>query len=102
MCSPCADNKENKVLFAAKSTTEFEYFKFFLEIGKLLFLHFSRFRYNHGMQKVILVDIVPLGTQAEEYEDRMVELENLVSTYGSLVVLKKIQKRYAPDYNTYV
>ncbi|EKE29935.1 MAG: hypothetical protein ACD_2C00073G0023 [uncultured bacterium (gcode 4)] len=52
--------------------------------------------------KVILVDIVPHWTKEEEYEDRMIELENLVSTYGSLVVLKRLQKRNTPDYHTFV
>jgi len=33
------------------------------------------------MKKVILVDIVPQGTKTDEYEDRMIELENLASTY---------------------
>jgi hypothetical protein len=32
----------------------------------------------------------------------MIELENLVATYGSLVVLKKVQKRNTPDYHTFV
>ena len=52
--------------------------------------------------KVILVDIVPVGTKPEEHNDRMVELENLVATYGSVVVLKRIQKRDTPDYQTFV
>jgi len=52
--------------------------------------------------KVILVDIVPTGTKVEDHEDRMIELENLASTYGSIVVLKRIQKRDTPDYQTFV
>lgn len=52
--------------------------------------------------RVILVDIVPSWSKQEEYDDRMLELENLVSTYWSLVVLHKVQKRYVPDYDTYV
>lgn len=52
--------------------------------------------------KVILVDIVPSGTKVEDHEDRMIELENLASTYGSIVVLKRIQKRDTPDYQTFV
>lgn len=35
-------------------------------------------------------------------EDRIVELENLVHIYGWLVILKHIQKRRVPDYNTYI
>lgn len=52
--------------------------------------------------KVILVDVVSKDTQIDEFEDRMLELENLASTYDSLVVLKRIQKRDSPDYNTYI
>ena len=52
--------------------------------------------------KVVLVDIVPKEEKAEDLQDRMAELENLVSTYWSLVVLKEIQKRETPDHNTYV
>lgn len=35
-------------------------------------------------------------------EDRMHEMENLVSTYGGVVILEHIQKRGIPDYNTYI
>ncbi|MDD2487382.1 MAG: GTPase HflX [Candidatus Gracilibacteria bacterium] len=52
--------------------------------------------------KVVLVDIVPKETKPEDLKDRMDELENLVSTYGSLVVLTEIQKRETPDNHTYV
>lgn len=34
--------------------------------------------------------------------DRMEELENLVSTYGGVVILKKYQRRDAADYETYI
>lgn len=54
------------------------------------------------MKKVILVDIVPSGTKPEELEGRMAELENLVATYWSVVVLKRVQKRDTPDYHTFV
>jgi 50S ribosomal subunit-associated GTPase HflX len=35
-------------------------------------------------------------------DDRMRELENLVTTYGGTVILEHIQKRGIPDYNTYI
>jgi 50S ribosomal subunit-associated GTPase HflX len=35
-------------------------------------------------------------------DDRMVELENLVMTYGGVLIVKHIQKRAQPDYNTYI
>lgn len=52
--------------------------------------------------KVYLVDIVTKDTKMDILEDRMRELENLVETYGGLVILKKYQKKDQPDYQTYV
>lgn len=53
--------------------------------------------------KVFVADIVPLDIkEQEELQYRMAELENLVSTYGWIVILKTIQKRLMPDYNTYI
>ncbi|MDD2917075.1 MAG: GTPase HflX, partial [Candidatus Gracilibacteria bacterium] len=52
--------------------------------------------------KTIIVDIAPRETKSEDLESRMNELESLVSTYGDTVVVKRIQKRDTPDYNTYV
>ncbi len=52
--------------------------------------------------KVILVDIIPKQSQNEDLNYRMEELENLTNTYWGLVVVKKIQKRDFPDYNTYI
>lgn len=52
--------------------------------------------------RVVLVDVVPKETSTAEAYDRLVELENLVSTFGGLVVVKKIQRRGTPDYATFV
>ncbi len=52
--------------------------------------------------KTIIVDIAPRNTKTEDLEARMAELESLVYTYGDTVVVKRIQKRDTPDYNTYV
>ena len=52
--------------------------------------------------RVYLVDIVTKDTSVALLEDRMRELENLVETYGGLVILKKFQKKDQPDYKTYV
>jgi GTPase len=52
--------------------------------------------------KVFLVDIVTKDTKMDVLEDRMRELENLVETYGWLVILKKYQKKDQPDYQTYI
>lgn len=51
--------------------------------------------------KVFIADVVPMD-YIEDLDDRMLELENLVNTYWGLVVVKKIQKRYTPDYKTYI
>lgn len=52
--------------------------------------------------KVFLVDIVTKSTKIDILDDRMRELENLVETYGGLVVLQRYQKLDQPDYQTYV
>lgn len=52
--------------------------------------------------KVFVADVAPTCCQREDLEDRLLELENLVNTYGGIVILKKVQKRWIPDYNTYI
>jgi 50S ribosomal subunit-associated GTPase HflX len=52
--------------------------------------------------RVFLVDLVDKNTNKEELHDRMRELENLVETYGGIVVLQKYQKKDIPDPKTYV
>lgn len=52
--------------------------------------------------KTVIVDIAPQNTPKEDLEARMAELENLVSTYGGITVVKRVQKRDNPDYSTYV
>lgn len=52
--------------------------------------------------RVFLVDLVDKTTNKEELNDRMRELENLVQTYGWIVVLQKYQKKDIPDPKTYV
>jgi GTP-binding protein HflX len=52
--------------------------------------------------RVLLVDIVSKEVDARELEDRMRELENLVNTYGGVVILKTYQKKDQPDHATYV
>lgn len=53
--------------------------------------------------RVFIADIVPPSLEKREaMEDRMLELENLVTTYGWVVILEHIQKRSLPDYNTYI
>jgi len=56
-----------------------------------------------SLKKAIIIDIAPQRQDLlETFEDRMVELENLVSTYGSIEIVKRIQKRDVPDYKTYI
>ena len=53
--------------------------------------------------KVFVADIISPGEAAKEaMEDRMIELENLVNTYGGVVILKHIQNKTSPDYNTFI
>ncbi|MFA5917024.1 MAG: GTPase HflX [Candidatus Gracilibacteria bacterium] len=58
--------------------------------------------YGKETLKVFIADIIPTCCARENMEDRIVELENLVLTYGGLVIIKHIQKRGVPDYNTYI
>lgn len=57
---------------------------------------------NQPILKVFLADIVDKQTKREILDDRMRELENLVNTYGGVVVLQKYQKKDHPDLKTYV
>ena len=47
--------------------------------------------------RVFLVDLVDKNTSKEILWDRMRELENLVETYGWVVVLQKYQKKDIPE-----
>lgn len=55
--------------------------------------------------RTILLDIAPKDPKllaGFSLEDRIAELEKLVSTYRGVVVLQTLQKRDEPDYSTYV
>jgi len=53
--------------------------------------------------RVFVADILPQNmSDSEEIRDRMLEVENLVNTYGWVVILEHIQKRGIPDYKTYI
>jgi len=56
---------------------------------------------NHKL-KAILVDVVTPDTTPYEAQSRMEELENLTNTFGGVVVVKTLQKRGVPDYDTYI
>lgn len=55
--------------------------------------------------RTILLDIAPKDSRLLEWyslDDRILELEKLVSTYRGVVILQTLQKRDEPDYMTYV
>lgn len=52
--------------------------------------------------KTIIIDIAPLGLSDAEMQHRMDELESLVSTYGGVTIVRRVQKRITPDYRTFV
>lgn len=52
--------------------------------------------------KAILIDCVPPSLSGEESKYRLIEAENLVKTYGGIILIKKIQKKITPNYNTYI
>lgn len=52
--------------------------------------------------KAILVDVIPPSVTKWEANYRMQEAENLIKTFGGVVLVKKIQKKMTPNYSTYV
>lgn len=59
--------------------------------------------YQNDTLKVFIADVLPLEKRNEiDMQARMEEVENLVNTYGWVVILKHIQKRWTPDYKNYI
>lgn len=57
------------------------------------------------LMRTILLDIAPKDSSllaGYSLDDRIAELQKLVSTYRGVVVLQTLQKRDEPDYTTYV
>lgn len=52
--------------------------------------------------KAILVDIISPQTTPEESLARLNELESLLVTYGGFVIVRKIQRKQQPNYQTYI
>lgn len=52
--------------------------------------------------KTIIIDIAPPSLKEEELQHRMDELESLVSTYGWVTIVRRVQKKFTPDYRTFV
>lgn len=63
----------------------------------------DKIEYGKGELKVFIADILPKDIVIRKtMEDRMIELENLVNTYGWVVIVKHIQNKSVPDYNTFI
>lgn len=59
--------------------------------------------YREWELRVFVADILPAEIEIRKtMEDRMLELENLVNTYGWVVIVKHIQNKSVPDYNTFI
>ena len=55
------------------------------------------------MLKAILIDCIPPSISNREAQYRLDEAENLIKTYGGIVIVKKISRlRPTPDYRTYI
>ncbi len=53
-------------------------------------------------QKAFLIDLVSPRTSKEQALGRLEELEELVNTFGGLVIVKQWQKRFSPHAKTYL
>ncbi len=53
-------------------------------------------------QKAILIDLLDPRLSSRHALERMEELEELVNTYGGIVIVKRWQKRFAPHPKTYI
>ena len=59
--------------------------------------------YGEKQLRVFVADILPKELEKREsMQDRMVELENLVNTYGWVVIVQHLQNKSTPDYNTFI
>ena len=59
--------------------------------------------YQNDNLRVFVADILPKEIKDKKnMQDRMIELENLVNTFGGTVILKHIQNKNLPDYNTFL
>lgn len=63
----------------------------------------EKLEYGEKELKVFIADVLPIALRHEtDMQDRLLEVENLVNTYGWVVILSHIQKRGTPDYDTYI
>jgi GTPase len=54
------------------------------------------------MLKAILIDCVPPALTRQECDYRLEEAENLIKTYGGVVLVKIVQKKIIPSYKTFI
>jgi GTP-binding protein HflX len=57
---------------------------------------------DKNIKKAILADVIHYTVPKSEAVERMQELEALTKTYGGIAVVKTIQRRSRPDYNTFI
>lgn len=57
---------------------------------------------DNGPLKAILVDVVAPDLDPDQAKERLDELESLVTTFGGIVVIRKVQKRDLPHYQTFI
>lgn len=55
-----------------------------------------------SMQKAILMDVIHPRMNKVQSEERLRELESLVTTYGGIVIVKRHQRRFRPHPRTYI
>jgi len=53
-------------------------------------------------KKAILIDLIDPRMTKSQSEERLRELEELVNTYGGIVVVKEYQRRFAPHPRTFI
>ena len=59
--------------------------------------------YGNTELKVFIAEVLaPDIKLREQAKDKMLELENLVTTYGGVVILEHLQNKSVPDYETYI
>jgi len=59
--------------------------------------------YQNWELRVFIADLLPPDIDSkDEMKDRMEELESLVNTFGWVVIVSHLQKRWHPDYKTYI
>lgn len=62
----------------------------------------NQLEYQNKELKVVIADVIAPGSSTEETDDIMAETQNLVNTYGWVVIVSHIQKKSSPDYKTFV